>query len=242
ELLINSAALEAPAAAATASLPVRRLIVQDDDSRVDPLPAGAEDFEQAIKGAPALGALPTVTLDDRAVIIYTSGTTGRPKGAVLTHGNLTWNAFNAVIDYDVRGHGERALMISPLFHVAAFSMGLLPTLLRGGTVLLQERFIPGEALAAIERYRATYISGVPTTYQLMMEDPAWATTDISSLERMTCGGSPVPLKVLEAYGERGLLFSGGYGMTESSPGITALPARYGLEKLGSSGLAHFFTK
>src|SRR5690606_30264369 len=120
--------------------------------------------------------------------------------------------------------------------------GLLPTLLRGGTVLLQERFVPGEALAAIEQYRATYISGVPTTYQLMMEDPAWASTDISSLERMTCGGSPVPLKVQEAYGERGLAFSGGYGMTESSPGITALPSRYGMEKLGSSGLAHFFTK
>jgi len=242
ELLINSSALEASAAGASASLPLRRLVVQDDGSHVEPLPAEAEDYEHALASAPALGEVPQVTLEDRAVIIYTSGTTGRPKGAVLTHGNLTWNSFNALIDYDVQGHGERALMISPLFHVAAFSMGLLPTLLKGGTVLLQERFVPAEALAAIQRYRATYISGVPTTYQLMMEDPAWATTDISSLERMTCGGSPVPLKVLEAYGERGLKFSGGYGMTESSPGITALPARYGMEKLGSSGLAHFFTK
>ncbi len=242
ELLISSSALEASAAGAVATLPVHRLVVQEDDSRVDPLPEEAEDYEHALATAPDLGELPQVTLEDRAVIIYTSGTTGRPKGAVLTHGNLTWNSFNALIDYDVQGHGERALMISPLFHVAAFSMGLLPTLLKGGTVLLQERFVPAEALAAIERHRATYISGVPTTYQLMMEDPAWATTDISSLERMTCGGSPVPLKVLEAYGERGLKFSGGYGMTESSPGITALPARYGMEKLGSSGLAHFFTK
>ncbi|HWL60621.1 MAG TPA: long-chain fatty acid--CoA ligase [Microbacteriaceae bacterium] len=242
ELLISSSALEASAAGASASLPVRRLVVQEDDSRVESLPEEAEDYEHALVSAPALGEVPRVTLEDRAVIIYTSGTTGRPKGAVLTHGNLTWNSFNALIDYDVQGHGERALMISPLFHVAAFSMGLLPTLLKGGTVLLQERFVPAEALAAIQRYRATYISGVPTTYQLMMEDPAWATTDISSLERMTCGGSPVPLKVLEAYGERGLKFSGGYGMTESSPGITALPARYGMEKLGSSGLAHFFTK
>jgi len=99
-----------------------------------------------------------------------------------------------------------------------------------------------EALAAIEELKATHISGVPTTFQMMMDDPAWATTDISSLQTMTCGGSPVPLKVLQAYGERGLSFSGGYGMTESSPGITALPAHYAMEKAGSSGLAHFFTK
>jgi len=239
-LLISSSALETQASGATAGTRIRRIIVEDGGT--ESLSAGTEAYEAVLTSGELGAELPPVTLDDPAVIIYTSGTTGRPKGAVLTHGNLTWNAMNAVIDYDVRGIGERALMISPLFHVAAFSMGLLPTVLKGGTVILQERFIPGEALAAIERYRATYISGVPTTYQLMMEDPAWATTDISSLERMTCGGSPVPLKVLEAYGERGLSFSGGYGMTESSPGITALPAHYAMEKAGSSGLAHFFTK
>jgi len=184
---------------------------------------------------------PRATLGEPFVIIYTSGTTGNPKGAVLTHGNLTWNAFNTIVDYDF-AHDSRTLIISPLFHVAAFGMGCLPTFLKGATVLLEERFVPGDALATIERERATIVSGVPTTYQLMMEDPAWSTADISSLRTMTCGGSAVPEKVIAAYAERGLAFSGGYGMTETSPGIVAMPPWYSAGHIGSSGLAHFFTE
>ena len=172
--------------------------------------------------------------------MYTSGTTGKPKGAVLTHGNLTWNALNVLVDYDLIST-DRSLMISPLFHVASLGMGCLPALLKGATVLLEERFVPGEALQSIEKHRATAISGVPTTFQLMMEDPAWPSTDISSLRLLTCGGSAVPARVREAFEQRGLAFSGGYGMTEASPGITMLPPRFSEERAGSGGLAHFFS-
>jgi fatty-acyl-CoA synthase len=82
---------------------------------------------------------------------------------------------------------------------------------------------------------------VPTTYQFMMEDPAWPTADISSLRSMTCGGSAISAKVIAAYAERGLAFSGGYGMTEASPGITMMPPWHSSDRIGSSGLAHFFT-
>ncbi|HEX6365419.1 MAG TPA: AMP-binding protein, partial [Agromyces sp.] len=71
-----------------------------------------------------------VTLDDPAAIIYTSGTTGKAKGAVLTHGNLTWVALNCIVDYDVAST-DTALMISPLFHVASLGMGALPVILKG---------------------------------------------------------------------------------------------------------------
>jgi fatty-acyl-CoA synthase len=180
-------------------------------------------------------------LDDPAVIIYTSGTTGRPKGAVLTHGNLTWNTFNVLVDYDVTSE-TRALMTSPLFHVASLGMGLLPNLLKGGAVVLAERFVPSEALALIERHRITRLNGVPTTYQLLMEDPAWARTDLSSLRSMSCGGSAVPARVREAYEARGLAFSSGYGLTETSPGATSLSPRHSVSKGASSGLPHFFTE
>lgn len=240
-LLIAGAELAELADGAVGQLDVARLTVRDGQADEEQ-PAGAhpDDYERALRTATPLADPPRVTLDDRAVIIYTSGTTGRPKGAVLTHGNLTWNALNAITDYDYTS-AERTLIISPMFHVASFGMGVLPTLLKGGAVLLQERFVPGEALAAIERLRATFISGVPTTYQFMMEDPAWSTTDIGSLRSMTCGGSAIPERVIRAYAERGLAFSGGYGMTESSPGVTMVPPWHSAERLGSSGLAHFFT-
>ncbi|MEF2978357.1 acyl-CoA synthetase [Subtercola sp. YIM 133946] len=201
----------------------------------------AEPFEQLLASGDDRHRDEPVGLDDPAVIIYTSGTTGRPKGAVLTHGNLTWNALNVLTDYDVLSD-ERSLMIAPLFHVASLGMGCLPTLLKGGTVIVAERFEPGQALALIEKHRATFISGVPTTFQLLCEHPHWASTDISSLRSLTCGGSAVPARVREAYERRGLSFSSGYGMTETAPGVTSLQPRYSVSKAGSAGLPHFFTE
>ncbi|WFE40891.1 long-chain fatty acid--CoA ligase [Micromonospora sp. WMMD998] len=177
---------------------------------------------------------------DPAAIIYTSGTTGRAKGAVLTHGNLTWVALNCVVDYDVVST-DVALMISPLFHVASLGMGALPVFLKGATMVLEKGFEPGRALARIERHGVTMLSGVPTTYQLMADHPAWAATDLSTLAKLTCGGSAVPTRVLDAYEARGLSFSQGYGMTEAAPGVTALPPAMTRAKQGSVGLPHFFT-
>ena len=113
--------------------------------------------------------------------------------------------------------------------------------LKGGTVVLEPRFDPARALTLIEKYRVTSLSGVPTTFQMLCEHPDWATTDISSLEKLTCGGSAVPMRVLEEYERRGLAFSGGYGMTETSPGATSLSPEKSREKAGSGGLPHFFT-
>lgn len=104
-------------------------------------------------------------------------------------------------------------------------MGALPVLLKGATIVLEKGFEPGRALAQIERHGVTMLSGVPTTYQLMADHPAWAGTDLSTLAKLTCGGSAVPVRVLNAYEARGLSFSQGYGMTEASPGATALPPR-----------------
>jgi len=177
---------------------------------------------------------------DPAAIVYTSGTTGRAKGAVLTHQNLTWVALNCLVDYDVVS-SDVALMISPLFHVASLGMGALPVLLKGGTIVLEKGFEPGRALQLIAQHGVTMLSGVPTTYQLLADHPDWATTDLSSLTKLTCGGSAVPTRILNAYEERGLSFSQGYGMTETSPGATSLSPAMTREKQGSVGLAHFFT-
>jgi len=182
-----------------------------------------------------------VTPEDPAAIVYTSGTTGKPKGAVLTHGNLTWVALNCIIDYDIVS-SDVSLMISPLFHVASLGMGALPVILKGATLVLEKGFEPGRALELIELHGITMLSGVPTTYQLMADHPDWASTDLSTLAKLTCGGSAVPTRILNAYEERGLSFSQGYGMTETSPGATALSPAMTRAKQGSVGLPHFFTE
>lgn len=180
-------------------------------------------------------------LKDPAAIIYTSGTTGRAKGAVLTHRNLTWVALNCIIDYDVVS-SDVALMISPLFHVASLGMGALPIIMKGGTLVLERGFDAGRALEQIQRHGVTMLSGVPTTFQMMSEHPSWDSTDLSSLRKLTCGGSPAPLPMIEKYESRGLHFSQGYGMTEAAPSVSALSPEKTLDKLGSVGLAHFFTR
>jgi len=192
----------------------------------------------------AAGPAPALVIaepDAPAAVVYTSGTTGRPKGAVLTHENLTAVAVNTVIDYDVVS-GDVALMISPLFHVASLGMGALPVVLKGGTLVLEKGFEAGRALDLVEQHRVTMISGVPTTFQLMADHPSWASTDISSLHTLTCGGSAVPDRILRAWEERGLSFSQGYGMTETSPGATSLAPHMTRAKQGSVGLPHFFTE
>lgn len=202
--------------------------------------AGAGALDELIAAATP-GVEPVrVSIDDPAAIIYTSGTTGTAKGAVLTHKNLTWVALNTIVDYDIAST-DIALMISPLFHVASLGMGALPVVLKGATMVLEKGFEPGSALAQIERHGVTMLSGVPTTYQLMADHPDWSSTDLSTLAKLTCGGSAVPDRVLNAYEARGLSFSQGYGMTETSPGATSLSPDMTRTKQGSVGLPHFFT-
>lgn len=237
--LVNSDVLDELAGAGSQGTLVRtRLVVSDGPT--GGLAGEAEDYAQAIAAADAARIDVRVTLDDAAVILYTSGTTGRPKGAVLSHGNITWNSYNVLVDYDVVST-DVALVISPMFHVASLGMAVLPVLLKGGTLLLEPGFMPARALSLIQTYKATMISGVPTTYQMLAEDEAWATTDISSLKKLTCGGSAVPVRVMEAYEARGLAFSGGYGMTETAPGATSMQPNRSRDKMGSAGLPHFFT-
>ncbi len=204
-------------------------------------PHGMSGLDRLLQAAPGGHTDADVGQDDPAAIIYTSGTTGKPKGAILSHGNLTWVALNCVVDYDIVST-DIALMISPLFHVASLGMGALPVMLKGATMVLEKGFEAGRALDLVERYGVTMLSGVPTTYQMLADHPAWPETDVSSLAKLTCGGSAVPTRILNAFEERGLHFSQGYGMTETSPGATSLAPDKTREKQGSVGLPHFFTQ
>ncbi|MFE3031186.1 long-chain fatty acid--CoA ligase [Streptomyces canus] len=200
---------------------------------------GAE-YERLLAESPAEPIDEPVAPDDTCIIMYTSGTTGRPKGAMLTHGNLTWNAFNVLVDTDLIAD-ERALVSAPLFHTAGLNMLTLPVLLKGGTCVLVEAFDPDATFDLIEQHRITFMFGVPTMFEQVARHPRWADADLSSLRILTCGGSPVSTPLIAAYQERGLTFLQGYGMTEASPGTLFLDAEHALGKAGSAGVPHFFT-
>ena len=202
--------------------------------------AGEHDYEGLLAGPPAEPPDVPVSLDDPSLIMYTSGTTGRAKGATLTHGNITWNAINVVVDADFRAD-EVALAVAPLFHTAALNMLCLPTMLKGGTVLIEPGFDPARALELIARYRVTSMFGVPAIYDAMAAAPGWAAADTSSLRMLLCGGAPVPDATIRRYTDRGLTFIQGYGMTEAAPGALLLDAEHSLAKAGSAGVPHFFT-
>jgi fatty-acyl-CoA synthase len=181
-----------------------------------------------------------IGLDDLFMIQYTSGTSGRPKGVMLTHGNVVWNVVNLLVDIDL-GSEEVALVTAPLFHTAALNQVLFPTILKGGTVLVEARFDPARAVDLIESERVTLLFGVTSMYLALAAVPHFSDADLSSLRLALSGGAPIPESLLHTWLDRGLMIIQGYGLTEASPGTTMLRAYDGVRKLGSAGTACFFT-
>ncbi|HEX5406886.1 MAG TPA: long-chain fatty acid--CoA ligase [Pseudonocardiaceae bacterium] len=188
------------------------------------------------------GAMPDteVALVDDAVILYTSGTTGRPKGAVLTHANMTFNTMNQLAHVDVLAT-DTALCMCPLFHATGLGQVSLPTLFKGGTVVVLPRFDAGEVLASIERLRIASFAAVPTMLQLLCDHPDFAGTDLGSLRYAIYGGSMVAERVAVAWQRRGVDILQGYGMTEAAPGVYLAPADGAAARPVSIGVPHFFT-
>ncbi|WP_405059449.1 long-chain fatty acid--CoA ligase [Kribbella sp. NBC_01505] len=180
-----------------------------------------------------------VAADDVALILYTSGTTGRPKGAMLTHANLTWNIVNLLIGVDV-GADEVTLISAPLFHIAALAQTLLPTLIKGGCALITPGWDVDGVYELIAKHRVTWMFGVTTMYAGLAAAPQWETADLTSLRSLMCGGAAVPEELVHTYQRRGLTFCQGYGMTETAPGVTFLEARESAAKVGSAGVPVFF--
>ncbi|WP_326628130.1 long-chain fatty acid--CoA ligase [Nonomuraea fuscirosea] len=181
-----------------------------------------------------------VGLDDVCLIMYTSGTTGHPKGAMLTHGNLTWNTVNLLVDVPL-AHDEVVLISAPLFHIAALAQTLVPSVLKGGRVILEPSFDVERTFDLIESERVTVMFGVPSMFGFLTHSPRWDKADLSSLRHLLCGGAPVPEPLIRTYQERGLMFLQGYGMTEAAPGALFLGAERSVDKAGTAGVPHFFS-
>ncbi len=225
-----------------------RLIVCEDDhwgkvgTPQTPLPASPAivTYREFIDGTTKPAQWPPIDADDVALLQYTGGTTGLPKGAMLSHGNLT----SAVSMYDVWGKAarakrnaiERVICVLPLFHIYALTVVMLTSMRRGNLISLHQRFDVEAVMRDIEVKRATAFPGVPTMWIAIAALPDLDKRDLSSLVSCGSGGAPLPVEVAKIFERRvGMKLKSGWGMTETcSPG-TGHPQE-GPDKPGSIGL------
>jgi long-chain acyl-CoA synthetase len=222
---------------------VDHVIAGDDglwNPEAPPLPDDVLSFNALMEAASAPPTWPDVTPDDIALLQYTGGTTGKPKGAMLTHGNLT----AAVATYRAWGSGanslgpgpERVIAVLPLFHIYGLCSVMLRHLSSGNLLMLRTRFETQAILHDIEVKRATVFPGVPTMWIALASLPDIDRRDLTSLRACVSGGAVLPVEVAERF-ERltGLWIGGGWGMTESSPAGASLP-RHNPGKPGALGV------
>ncbi|MEY4501239.1 MAG: AMP-dependent synthetase [Pseudomonadota bacterium] len=180
-------------------------------------------------------ALPRLSPDDVALIQYTGGTTGSPKGAMLTHQNLTAVARQVdAIDPD-HSADDRIVGVLPFFHIFANTCVLNRTVHHGGMIAMLPRFEAKATLKTIARVQATALPGVPTMYQALLDHPDTGKTDFTSLRTCISGGAPLPVEVKARFEKiTGAKVVEGYGLTESS-GVVSCNPYEGLNKTGTIG-------
>ncbi|UPK04877.1 dicarboxylate--CoA ligase PimA [Bradyrhizobium sp. 170] len=225
-----------------------RLIVCEDDhwGRIGAPQTGLPEnpavitYRQFIDGAAKPEQWPAISPDDVALLQYTGGTTGLPKGAMLSHGNLT----SAVSIFDAWGKPgraernaiERVICVLPLFHIYSLTVVLLSSILRGNLISMHQRFDVEAVMRDIEVKRATVFPGVPTMWIAIAALPDLDKRDLSSLVIAGSGGAPLPVEVARILERRvGMKLKSGWGMTETGSPGTAHP-KEGPDKPGSIGL------
>jgi long-chain acyl-CoA synthetase len=175
--------------------------------------------------------------NDVAVLQYTGGTTGIPKGAMLTHSNLTINVDQLLLWAPGLVHGEERMMgILPFFHVFGMTVVMNFSISMGATMILIPKFELASGLKIIRKTKPTLMPGVPTLYNALMNAQSLRPGDLSSLKFCFSGGAPLPLEIKRGFEKvSGCALVEGYGLSETSPVATANPLK-GENKEGSIGV------
>ncbi|MDH5772138.1 MAG: AMP-binding protein [Rhodospirillaceae bacterium] len=166
-------------------------------------------------------------LNDIAIIQYTGGTTGIPKGAMLTHANVSTNAFQVKMWLGKTNPGEeRFLCVLPFFHVFAMTAAMNMGLITGSELILLPRFELDALLKVINEKRPTIFPAVPTIYNAINNHPKLSSFDLTSIHHCISGGASLPIEVKERFEKlTGCVVVEGYGLSEASPVLTCNPPR-----------------
>lgn len=227
-----------------AELAVRQPLIVDNDPALEPAALSASEWK-SLTGFVATDAerLSPVARhqNDLAVLMYTSGTTGRPKGVMLTHGNIWWNQLNVDSVVDTR-IGDVNLVVAPLFHIGAFNSFTLRCFTRGATSIIRRTFDPEATLRDLVEYRVNNMFAVPAMMIAVSRVPGFETVDLSELRSSFVAGAPAPPALIEKYVQRGVSLGQAWGLTETCPFATYLGPSHIDEKIGSAGIPMPYTE
>ena len=187
-----------------AELPCRRFLSADQPAE------GWPDIAGMLVAHDPLRTGERVAEDETAIIMFTSGTTGRPKGAMLTHGNIWWNNINVLLAYDLLAD-DVSLLVAPLFHIGGLNVNSLVIWQKGGHIVLHRTFDPRRCLDDIATYGVSTMFAVPAMLLFISQQPTFASADLSSLHTIVCGGAPVPEPLMRLYADRGIRSIKGMG-------------------------------
>ncbi|MBA1146317.1 long-chain fatty acid--CoA ligase [Ectothiorhodospiraceae bacterium WFHF3C12] len=175
-----------------------------------------------------------------AVLQYTGGTTGAPKGAVLTHGNLSCASQQMVAAFagDLEPGRERVLAVLPPFHIYSMVVNTLFGMQLAAELYIHARFEPDTVLKAVHENRITTLPAVPTMFIAMLHQPEAAQYDLSCLKICNSGGAPLPVEVQQQFQQlTGCRLGEGWGMTETASAGTYTPMKGARPPAGSCGIA-----
>ncbi|QPV62870.1 AMP-binding protein [Halosimplex litoreum] len=196
-----------------------------------------EPYEAALPDDGSTFDGPAVDADDPHLFLHTGGSTGTPKETVVSHEALVWNSLNTITAWGLRDD-DVTPMVFPMFHTGGWNVLTLPIFHMGGTVVVDREFDPGQILGVVDERSATVLVAVPAVLRMMTDHDRWTETDLSSLRFVKSGGGPCRESVMEAWWDRGVDLSQGYGLTECGPNNFAMPDDWPREKAHTVGVAN----
>jgi fatty-acyl-CoA synthase len=209
----------------------------------DPSPAdtdldatmSASDYAVALPGDDSPVESADVSMADPAVFLHTGGSTGVPKETVVTHGSVLWNSFNTITAWGLRPE-DVTPMTFPMFHTGGWNVITLPLFHVGGEVVIAREFDPGQVLGIVDDADATVLIAVPAVLRMMADHDEWESADLSTLRFAKSGGGPCRERVMEAWWDRGVDLSQGYGLTECGPNNFAMPEGWDHDRADAVGV------